>query len=468
MHRTKQSRLVTTLTGLVVVLLGLSLALLPASALAETSFQSDPIPTATPGHYTAPTATPGANNPATPVPTSLLPGQTQTPTPVPTATPTAIPTVKPTATVVPTPGPKIVSDPPPIRGTSAIVVDADTGRILYAKEPHLSRAQASTTKLITALTFLQYYPTMQALSATTTVVQEDLVGEANMNLRAGEHIKLSTLLLGLLTNSANEAGMALARYAGQHMPGPGDPIAKFVTAMNTYAASIGMRDSHFMNPHGLDQDGHYSSAYDLAISGWYALRNPVIMQFVQVRVTSVEGHDFYNVDSFLFRYPGATGLKPGWTDNAGRVLVATARNNGHNVIVVVMNSTIEIAKDVDPLMDYGFTVLAGRATTPISALNFGYLAVQGVTAPPAPTATTAPTVTAVPTATTGPTPTFVVAPTPVITRKAPVTAVPTITPFPQVRPINSVEALSAEMQSQLFYTIQLAANTTLKQTNLGR
>jgi hypothetical protein len=133
-----------------------------------------------------------------------------------------------------------------------------------------------------------------------------------------------------------------------------------------------------------------------------------------------------------------------------------------------MNSTIEIAKDADPLMDYGFTVLAGRSTTPIAALNFGYLAVQGVTAPPAPTATTAPTVTAIPTATTGPTPTFVVAPTPAITRRPVATVVPTSTPFPQVRPITSVEALSAELQSQLFYTIQLAANTTLKQTNLGR
>lgn len=465
-HRAITTRLVTTLAALAVVLcLSLSLVLLPVSAAAQTQPQNTPIPTDTPGHYTAPTVTPVLAGTVTPTPTPILvnqtPGQIISATAVPAFTPTkpAIPTAKPTLTVSPTPGPKVVTEPPPIRGTSAIVVDSDTGRVLYAKDPHISRAQASTTKLLTALTFLKFYPTMQALSATTTVVQGDLVGEANMNLRAGEQIKLSTLLLGLLTNSANEAGMALARYAGQHMPGAGDPIAKFVAAMNSYAASIGMKDSHFMNPHGLDQDGHYSSAYDLALSGWYALRNPIIMQFVQVKVTSAEGHDFYNVDSFLFRYPGATGLKPGWTDNAGRVLVATARNNGHNVLVVVMNSTVEIAKDVDPLMDYGFTVLAGRSATPLASINFGYLAVPGVNAPVVPTPTTAPTPTP------APTPTFVVAPTPVITRVPLATSIPAITRFPQVQKITSVQALSAELHTQLIYTLQLAATMTL---NKGR
>jgi D-alanyl-D-alanine carboxypeptidase len=460
--RTKATRLVTTLAGLAVVLcLSLSLVVLPASAVAETPPQTSPIPTDTPGHYTAPTVTPVLSGTVTPTPTPIIVNQTPgqpspaTALPVPTPTQTAIPTARPTATIIPTPGPKLVTEPPPIRGTSAIVVDSDTGRILYTKDPHVSRAQASTTKLVTALTFLKFYPTLQALSATTTIVQADLVGEANMNLRVGEQIKLSTLLLGLLTNSANEAGMALARYAGQHMPGAGDPIAKFVAAMNSYAASIGMKDSHFMNPHGLDQDGHYSSAYDLALSGWFALRNPIIMQFVQIKATSAEGHDFYNVDSFLFRYPGATGLKPGWTDNAGRVLVATARNNGHNVLVVVMNSTIEISKDVDPLMDYGFTVLAGRTTTPLPSLNFGYLAVPGVTAPVFPTPTTAPS------PTTAPTPTFVVAPTPVVTRMPLETLIPPITRFPQVRKITDVQALSAELHTQLIYTLQLAATMTV-------
>jgi D-alanyl-D-alanine carboxypeptidase len=308
---------------------------------------------------------------------------------------------------------------------------------------------------MTALTFLKFYPTLQSLQATTTVVQDDLVGEANMNLRAGEQIRLYTLLMGLLTNSANEAGMALARYAGQHLPGAGNPVDKFVAAMNANAASLGMYETHFMNPHGLDQPGHYSSAYDLALSGWYALRNPLLMQFVQTKVASVDGHDFYSVDTFLFRYPGATGIKPGWTDNAGRVLVASAHNNGHNVLVVVMNSTIEIAKDTDPLMDYGFTLLAGLASTPLQSINLGWLAAPGVVQTPVTTPTPAATSTALPTPTPPATPTLVVAPTPKITQA------PLVTQAPPLQKIASVEALAAEMRTQLLFTLQLAANLTL-------
>jgi serine-type D-Ala-D-Ala carboxypeptidase (penicillin-binding protein 5/6) len=251
-------------------------------------------------------------------------------------------------------------------------VDIDTGRILFAKAIHTQHAMASTTKIMTALTFLHLFPTSAALQAETTVVEEDLVGEANMNLRKGERIKLSTLLLGLLTNSANEAGMTLARYAGQFLSGPPDPVDRFVAAMNTYALTLGMYESHYMNPHGLDQAGHYTTAYDLAISGWYALRNPILMQNAQFVSGTVEGHDFYNQNSFLTRYPGATGLKPGWTDDAGHCLVATARRNGHNVMVVVLNSPW-LATDVDPLMDYAFTLLDGKAEQSVNSLNLGWL-----------------------------------------------------------------------------------------------
>ena len=445
--RTKFFHLLATFTGLAVVLtLSLSLVVLPGSAAALLA----PVPTDTPGHFTRATGTTQIPSSAEAISSTPTPIKIN-PSPGPTATSTAaIPSPKPSPTITPTPGPKIVITPPVIRGTTGIVVDADTGRILYAKEPHLSRAQASTTKLVTALTILKLYPTQQALQATTTVIQDDLVGEANMSLRVGEQVRLSTLLLGLLTNSANEAGMALARYAGQRLPGTGNPVDKFVAAMNAYAASIGMYESHFMNPHGLDQPGHYSSAYDLALSGWYALRNPILMQFAQVKVTSVEGHDFYNVNSFLFRYPGATGLKPGWTDDAGRVLVVSARNNGHNVLVVVMNSTIEIAKDVDPLMDYGFTVLGERASTPLQSINLGSLAIPGVVP------------VAVATATTRPTPTQVVAPTPKITQEPLATSTPAATtPLPTPQRIANVESLAAEMQTQLRYTLQLAATLTV-------
>lgn len=445
--RTKFSRLLPTFASLAVVItLCMYLVIWPGPAAA----QSVPLPTDTPGRFTRTTQPTQKSLPAgatTPTPTPISP--VVAPARTPTAT-LAAPTIKLTPTVTPTPGPKIVTQPPTIRGLTAIVVDADTGRILYTKDSHVSHAQASTTKIITALTILKLYPTWQALQATTTVVQDDLVGEANMNLRAGERVRLSTLLLGLMTNSANEAGMALARYAGQNLPGPGNPVDKFVAAMNAYAASIGMYESHFLNPHGLDQPGHYSSAYDLALSGWHALQNPLLMQLAQTKVTSVDGHDFYNANSFLFRYPGATGLKPGWTDDAGRVLVATARNNGRNVLVVVMKSTLEISRDVDQLMDYGFTLLSGQAQIPLQSVRLGSLAIPGAALGPVATATPIPTPTA------QPTPTLVVAPTPQPTLPPLATATPT--PVPPLRQIVNVQVLANQMRSQLHYTLRLAAN----------
>lgn len=342
----------------------------PATALGAETTPTTTIPPKT-GAAAAKTVTP-----TTPSRSPTAPGKAITST-TPSRSPT--PTVMPT----PTPGPKIVTKPPNVKAPSAIAVDSDTGQVLFSKNIHTQRAMASTTKIMTALTFLSIYPTPADLQAVTTVVQEDLVGEADMGLRKGEQIKLSTLLLGLLTNSANEAGMALARYAGQRLSGPPDPVDRFVAAMNTYALSLGMYDSHYMNPHGLDQPGHYSSAYDLAISGWYALRNPIFMQDAQYLSGTVDGHSFYNQNSFLSRYPGATGLKPGLTDDAGRCLVASARHNGHNVIVVVLNSPLP-AEDADPLMDYAFTLLDGKADQPLSSINLGWLEIppaRPVTAP---------------------------------------------------------------------------------------
>ncbi len=355
----KIGRLARRLVLLACLCLALPTTVLAADATpSPTVNPRSPVPTT--ARSAAPTATSKPGAAATPTHTAIV---------APTPTPTSI---KTTGTPTPSPGPKFAPKPPVVKAASAIVVEVETGRILYAKEPHVPRPMASTTKIMTALTFLSLYPTAKDLQAETTVVQEDLVGEADMGLQQGERIKLSTLLLGLMTNSANEAGMTLARYAGERMNGPADPVDRFVAAMNSKALSLGMFDSHFMNPHGLDQDGHYSSAYDLAISGWYALRNPLLMQAAQYVSGAVDGHQFYNQNSFLTRYPGAIGIKPGQTDEGGRCLVAAARHNGHTVIVTLLNSPW-MPYDADPLMDYAFTLLDGKAEQPLSNLNLGTL-----------------------------------------------------------------------------------------------
>ena len=303
---------------------------------------------------------------APPLPPTLPPlvsSPSTTNLPKPTLPPKTTPTTQPRITPSATPGlaqPKLVTQPPTLNSTSAIAVDADTGRILFTKEAHRQLPMASTTKIMTALTLLSV-PEID-LNAETLVVQEDLVGEANMQLKNGERIKLLSLLIGLLTNSANEAGMTLARYVGARIPGPADPISRFVALMNSKALALGMFDSHYMNPHGLDQSGHYSSAYDLAISGWYALHHPTIKSIIRLDTYNFEGHDFYNVNNFIRRYPGATGIKPGWTDDAGRCLIASATNYGHTVIGVILNAPYDsVAADIDTLMDYSFSLLTNQA-----------------------------------------------------------------------------------------------------------
>ncbi len=392
---------------LIELALVLQLTLLPDSQAA------DPTPTVPssipPTARQLPSPTPSAAN------RSLTPPPLATSSPRPPQTnPVISPTTTTRPTVTPTPGPKLQSLPPVLHSSSALAVDADTGRILFAQDIHTKKPMASTTKITTALSFLSLYPTLAALQTETTVQQDDLVGEANMGLRKEERIKLATVLLGLLTNSANESGMVLARYAGQQLAGPADPVDRFVAYMNTYALSLGMYESHYMNPHGLDQPGHYTTAYDLAIAGWWAIHNPLFLQSAQYVGGELNGHSFYNVNSFLTRYPGATGVKPGFTDDAGHCLVASAYNNGHSVIVVVLNDP-QMAADTDALMDYSFTLLAGRASQPVASLNLGSL---------------------------------------IIPRSG--------LPQSQARPVITAKAIQAALRVQLDYTLRLAISVFLQ------
>lgn len=250
--------------------------------------------------------------------------------------------------------------PPQIAAPAGIAVDVATGRIIYSKNMHRRVPMASTTKIITALTALAVPGT--SLSENYTVVKADLVGEASIPLREGEVISFQDLLWGTLMNSGNDGAMAIARYAGSKLPGTGDPVTKFVAQMNTFAASIGMRNSHYANPHGLDQDGQYSSAFDLAISGWYLLKNPLLSRIVSTQAATVAGHPLSNLNTLLKRYNGANGIKPGQTDNAGLCLVASAtRDNATVITVVVGEEAVGYKADPSLLLDYSFGQLKDPA-----------------------------------------------------------------------------------------------------------
>jgi D-alanyl-D-alanine carboxypeptidase (penicillin-binding protein 5/6) len=244
-----------------------------------------------------------------------------------------------------------VNSAPTLTARAAIAIDADTGRILYAKNPHQSLPMASTTKIMTVLTLFAIPGT--DLNEYTVVTKDDLVGEANMGLVEGQRIRVLFLLYGALMDSANDAATAIAHYAGSKLSGSGDSMAKFVQEMNRQATLMGMEDSKFANPHGLDNPSHYTSAQDLAIAGWYAMKNTVIANVVKLSETTVEGNYFFNISNFIRRYPGANGVKPGETDEAGLCLVASASRFGHNAIVVELNNP-NLRTESDLLMDYAF------------------------------------------------------------------------------------------------------------------
>ena len=254
------------------------------------------------------------------------------------------------------PSDTFAATPPKVNAPIALAVDAATGRILYAKDPNRRIAMASTTKIMTALTAMSV-PGVN-LNEKYTVVKSDLVGEAAMGLEEGDVVTFQDLLFGMLINSGNDAATAIARYAGSKLPGTGDPVARFVQQMNKKANEYGLKNSHYANPHGLDQAGHYSSAIDLAITGWYLLKDPLLSQIVQMQSAVRAGKNLSTLNRFLKNYQGATGIKPGETDNAGLCLVGSATRNNKTVITVILGANLA-GYNADPvtLSDFAFAEL---------------------------------------------------------------------------------------------------------------
>lgn len=253
------------------------------------------------------------------------------------------------------------ADAPDISARAAIVVEYPSGRILYSKSMHDKLPPASTTKILTSILAIEH----GNLDDTVTVDPADLVGESTMGLEAGEKQTLHNLLYGMLLPSGNDAAMAVARFLGSQDPGGAgkDPIKHFAEMMNARAAQLGLTDSHFITPHGLDTDGHYSSAYDLASLTWYALHFPVFNEVIKTQFYEVPGHPLKNTNEMLTRYEGTDGVKTGWTDAGGLCLVNSATRDGHRLISVVLNAPRWYA-DSAAILDYGFARLGAAPTDP--------------------------------------------------------------------------------------------------------
>ena len=237
-----------------------------------------------------------------------------------------------------------VSGPPSVSAASAILVDAESGRVLYEKDAHTRRLIASTTKLMTALVAAE---SCIDLGENVTVEYADTRTEgSSLYLQVGEQITVEALLYGLLLHSGNDAALALARYCG------GD-VETFVDWMNQRAASLGMEDTHFANPNGLNDEAHYSTAADMALLAAEVLRHEALAEIVGTKSITLGARTFTNHNKLLWQYEGCEGMKTGYTQLAGRTLVSCARREGQLLICVTLSDPDDW-KDHAALFDYGF------------------------------------------------------------------------------------------------------------------
>jgi len=238
--------------------------------------------------------------------------------------------------------------PPTVNARAIAVLDEGSGAVLYGKNPHEELAPASVTKIFTTLVALHYGTLSEPI--TVQFDPSQLTDSTLMGIHPGETYTLEDLLYGLMLPSGNDAALAIAN-------GVGGSVDHFVALMNAQAADLGLRDSHFENPHGLDAPGHYTSAYDLAIAARYGMTHyPEFRKLVIARTWTVHGtrtFPVYNLNRFLWSYPGADGVKIGYTDAAGHTIVASATRNGHRVYVVLLNCG-DIVNDSVPLFNWVF------------------------------------------------------------------------------------------------------------------
>ena len=256
-----------------------------------------------------------------------------------------------------------------VAAPSAVLMEKQTGTVLYAKDEHTPREPASVTKIMTLLL------TMEAIDSGRLSYDDTVTGSAHAAsmggsqiwLKDGEQMTVRDLLKAVCVVSGNDAAVAL----GEHLAGS---EAAFVEKMNQRAAELGMNDTHFVNACGLPAGGHVSSAHDIALmSRELILNHPDIRQFTTIWMDSLRdgASMLVNTNKLIRFYDGATGLKTGSTSSAGYNVSATAERNGMELIAVVMKgkTSDERFTDARTLLDYGFATYTLVTITPDAALT---------------------------------------------------------------------------------------------------
>jgi D-alanyl-D-alanine carboxypeptidase len=274
------------------------------------------------------------------------------PTPIPTPRPTIAPPLKISSGSVPA-----------VTAESIVVIDEASGQVLYGFNEHASAPMASITKIATAIVALEH-------SNLNDIVKvkydpEELVDSTAMGCLPGEWYTMEDLLYGLMLPSGNDAALAIAN----HVAGSKEA---FVGMMNDKVKELGLTDTHFANPHGLDEKNHYSSAYDMAMLARYgmttsqAFRNLAAAKYWDIHGS--KSYRIYNLNRLLQNYQYADGVKIGYTDNAGRTTVASATYEGHRVYVAFLHGS-DIVNDVVPMFKYAYSNYEWPAACPTAQIS---------------------------------------------------------------------------------------------------
>lgn len=214
-----------------------------------------------------------------------------------------------------------------------VVLEGNTNTVLYNFNENIRLPMASTTKIATAIVAIENCTDFD----TRFSVSDKSIGitGTSIYLKEGEELSIKELLYGLILASGNDSAVAIAEYFGSE--------EIFVDMMNEFVSKLGLENTHFDNPHGLDSDTHYTSAYDLAVITSYALKNPMFREIVSTQRMVIEPTEIYQArylkhkNKLLFKYDNCIGVKTGFTDNAGRCLVNAHEENGMQIISVVLN-----------------------------------------------------------------------------------------------------------------------------------
>ncbi|MFJ5714400.1 D-alanyl-D-alanine carboxypeptidase family protein [Neobacillus sp. NPDC093127] len=254
---------------------------------------------------------------------------------------------------------------PSIKGEAALLLDLDSGKVIYAKNDNKRLFPASTTKILTALLAVQY-GNLNDQIIVGKEINLKTAEESSAFLYEGQVLTLRELLAGLMLPSGNDAARTIAIYIAKKQMGNPQVSEKkaldyFVAMMNKKAKEVGASDSNFMNPHGLHDPNHYSTAHDLGIIARTAMENLDFKEVVSSKIYSDKVITFQNRNKLLdsrspFYFEGANGIKTGFTDEAGYCLVSSAERNGKKLIAVVLKSTEQsVWNDSITLLANGFT-----------------------------------------------------------------------------------------------------------------